>query len=936
MAVHACPPFAPPRLIERTEATDQGEWLGKAFRDAEASGVFTKQREGFDADFSRRATKDLGRMLPMDLRTLEEYAIKRGWLRLDKVASKKAGEKIIKPGRMDAEEAGYANALFKVYLESTAGGVKQLADNFLMKVKAGEDATTEGLQFAQQMQGVSRFGGYVLGWDQQIGRGLRQSGLIKTDATMGADLAAGAPMVDALGNAGEYSDRFRQIAGMLQDPGRSQEGVHELINLAKRVQFLDDPHKISKATLGMEVAGNAWSELFINGLLSSPATFVSNAMGVVWAAARPLMQLGAAELWATTGLAGSGVARQAAAEATATLGEMYSAINDALQIGWHAARTETSLYQTVSKGIHGETANNLAKNFGMEPLPTGVYDTITKVGEYVRLPSRALLGTDEFAKHLSIRGEVAARGVRRAALAGVDIADKKALQEFVQKEAESAFNLHSPELWEKYKLDSVYNLASGLQVGSGRTVAETAAEATFQEPNALASKVNELLGKFPVLRPFLPFVRTPLNILKQGVFESTGMAAIAKGIELTMHNPTNAVMAIQQELLKDPAETFRVAGQIALTTAMGASIYGMAMSGQITGGGPGRWTAGRNGKAVQDTWLAAGNVPYSIKVGDQTISFDRFGEPLAIVMRMVSDLGMYSAYMTQEEQEETFSGMVSIMASGMYQASFLQGVESLVKLGQEDNDMALGAAVQNWMATQTPFGGLLAFVDRVQDPYKGAYQGASFAEVMRVHEDTFGTGIFGKLANRIPGLGSAPQLVDQLTGRPVPVVPGIGPGGLNALQMAVPVFPRNNKVDEVWQAVFDIKGSYMEKKPAYKLSAAEQQQLNALMASSQVGGQTLGQRILAFRRRADVQQYVSNRGAAVSSTAFAIEKQLNEIINEHYMQALMKLETGNDQVMMRSRLHDAKALAAESNDIDGVRQINTQIDDLYQRARRGY
>ena len=126
---------------------------------------------------------------------------------------------------------------------------------------------------------------------------------------------------------------------------------------------------------------------------------------------------------------------------------------------------------------------------------------------------------------------------------------------------------------------------------------------------------------------------------------------------------------------------------------------------------------------------------------------------------------------------------------------------------------------------------------------------------MRVHEDAFGTGMFGQMANRLPGVGSAPQLVDQLTGNPVPIVPGVGKTGLNPLQMAIPVMPRNSPADAVWQAVFDIKGAYTEVKPndAGEVTQPEQQRFNALMAGTRVGGRTLAQRILAVRKRPDVQ-----------------------------------------------------------------------------------
>jgi hypothetical protein len=883
--------------------------------------------------------KELQRIVPMDWDELTKYSIARGWIKMDKAASKKAGADVFKTKTLSGEEEGFVASVFDTYLLSLAGGTKQMADNFLMKVNAKEDATIEGLQFAKQMQGMSRFGGYVLGWDQSVGRGLRQRGLIRSldqtaEAMASEGLAPGA--MDALGNPGEYEDVFKGIAAKLQDPSQSAQGVDELIRLAKRVQFLDEPHMISKATLGMEVAGNAWNEVFINGMLSSPATFVTNLMGTIWTPARVLLQMGTAEAWAQTGLWGSKEARIVAAEAGASLAAMQSAFNDAWQIGWHAARTETAIYQKTSKGIASEHINANLEAAGLDPMSAQWNKWIDGLGGIVRLPSRALLGTDEFAKHLAIRGEVAARGVRRAAQQGIDLTDSKALQGFLQKEAEGAFNLHRPELWEKYKLDSIYNLQSGVEEAGGRTIAQVAAESTFQEPNAVAKKINDLLGKAPVLRPFMPFVRTPLNILKQG-FEGTGVPALFKGLSITARHPTTAVLEIQKELLKDPAETFRIAGQIALTTALAGSVYGMAMNGQITGGGPGRWTAGRNGKAAQDAWVAAGNIPYSVKVGDAAIPFDRFGEPVAIVLRMFADLGMHAAYMDGKDQEEVFAGIVGITSSAWYQASFLKGLEIFTKLGQQDNDMAAGQAVQNWFATQTPFGGLLAYVDRVADPYKGAYEGASFVDMLKVTEDAFGTGIFGKAANRFPGVGSTPQLIDQLTGKPVAVVPGVGPGGLNALQMAIPVLPRGQSVDGVWKAVYDIKGSYIEKRPTgVKLTPKEQQQLNALMARSTVNGQTLQQRVMAFRQRADVEQYVTNRGAALTGVRTGIEKELDRIIADHFDQALLQLNMSNGDVLKRSQAVEAMRTLAEANDIQGTQQVSGQLDDLYQRALRGY
>ena len=81
----------------------------------------------------------------------------------------------------------------------------------------------------------------------------------------------------------------------------------------------------------------------------------------------------------------------------------------------------------------------------------------------------------------------------------------------------------------------------------------------------------------------------------------------------------------------------------------------------------------------------------------------------------------------------------------------------------------------------------------------------NFAEV------EMGKGLFGKALNKLPGVETQPLLIDQITGEPVPIVPGTGPNGLNPLMQAIPFFPRQSKADAVWDAVYDILGSYSQK-----------------------------------------------------------------------------------------------------------------------------
>ena len=354
-----------------------------------------------------------------------------------------------------------------------------------------------------------------------------------------------------------------------------------------------------------------------------------------------------------------------------------------------------------------------------------------------------------------------------------------------------------------------------------------------------------------MLKPFIPFVTTPTNILKQGLYESTGLDAAGKTFNIAKangFNPVNTFNEIQTQLLNDPADTFRIGGQVAFMTLVGGTVYGMAMNGTITGGGPEQWATGYNARKAQQAWVAAGNVPYSIDVGNGVrIPLAKLGEPFATPLRMIADLGMYSGFMDRTQQDKNFAQIIGIMAAGVFEASFLQGLDNLmtiIRSGAEGNvDYELGRGVQNFVATQMPFGSLLAFADRVNNPYRAAYEGATFSEMLNFAEIEMGRGVFGKLVNKIPGVETQPQLIDQITGEPVPIVPGTGEFGMNPLLQAVPFFPRQSSADPVWDAIYAIQGSYTEKGlgDAIKPTTTEQQAFNKLMSQTKINGKTVAQ-----------------------------------------------------------------------------------------------
>ena len=913
---------------------------------------------GTKRQFQERAARDLRNMLPMKPSELEQYMLDQGWFRRD-------ANQELQPGaamKRFEGEMGYVNAVMKVYLEGRSQAVKQLADNFLMKVKAGESSLQEGLLLAQQMQSMARFGAQVTYMDKELAGGLAQSSFIR-DMPKGRFDNAGQVMGEAVDNPGQYEDVFKGIYGKLSG-GDVEGGTAELLDLARKISFLENPHEISKQALGMRIAGNAWNEVWINGLLSSPLTFTTNALSAAYAVARPMLTYGAAKTLALGGMDNvyGKLAEQVAAESAAAITQIFQSFNDALALGVRAFKTESALYSNnIAPSITSNAVNTLLEQSGKAARVEGeMADLIDTVGGLIRVPGRGLMGADEFSQHLAYRGRVAALAVRKAGRDGIDLTDATKVSEYIQREMDLAFDLKNPDSVLRWKRNEAYNLESGTNdlefltgvQGSGRTINQEAAESTFQEANGLADAVNGVINKFPPLKPFVPFVRTPVNIIKAGFVESTPVKAIweAGGSlrDAAMASPTEKMLKLQQRLLQDPDESFRIAGQIAFTSALGGAVWGMVMSGNMTGGGPGKWTvsSGPDGtknprqlRKAQQAWLAAGNIPYSLKIPgtDTWIPLDRFGEPFSITLRIIADMGMYSGYMQRDEQDQLMGAWAGITASGLFNSSFAKGIYDLMGIMRgEDADYVFSQQARNYVATQLPFGSFMAYVDRLQNPYKSVYQETSMRDIFALHEDAFGRGLFGKLAAKIPGVETAPQLIDQLTGQPVPITPGTGPNGLNPFQQAIPLFPRQSKADDTWQTVMDVMGSYQEKSAPIDLTEDEQQQFNQLMSEVTINGMTVSSAIRNFRNRADAREFIEKKGAVLSGRRFQVQLDFNNMLNEYKNLALLELQKVNTDVLERTRLFEASNEFRRQNDLEGAKEITSQIDSLLQRARLGY
>ena len=924
----ACSPHTPPFVSELGE--DGYTVINDAFKTEGVAERFWAGRLP-DAVAIGRLKNYLSNALPLSFDELDQFFIEQGWL-------KKSGD--IKINSIDnLQELGFAAAVTKTYLESRAAGMQLLADNFLKKISEGQLAMTEALQFAGQMQGLSKFINVAAKIDQKTGQALRIQGLRKRDAAMVERMGLKDIAVadETVAEAEKYMTMLDLVREKL-NTGRTTEAYDDLITFAKRVQFVDNPMDIARTFRDVHLPAKMFDEMWINGVLSGPQTLITNATSFAWAVARPMFQLGAATIMEPLF---PKTAQLAAAEASATLNAMYSSLNDAWQIGWKAGKMEREAYARYAGGSTLEyksqaiTYDNLNQQLGGR-LDPGLEDIVNTIGGYVRLPSRILMGTDQFTKHLAIRGEIAAQGIQRAVRDGVELSDKAAVAKYLDNELNRALLNRGTE---DEKLSAAYDYYEKLLLESDTS--------TFQEENKLARSISDVMNKAPYLKPFMPFVRTPLNILKQGFVESTGLDAVMTTVGIIKDDPLHSIMKIQQELMRDPGESFRLAGQIGFTTAMFGSFYMMAQSGLITGGGPGRWAKDGPNGAAQTAWERAmnaeGRVPYSIRIGDTSVPFDRVGEPLAIVLRMAADLGMFADYTSVAEQDNAMFGAVAIISSGLFNASFLKNINDITMLLRDTSadalNKSLGVQAQNYFASFTPFGGFLNYVDKIGDPYRHAYRGATFTDMVTHLENTFSTGLFAKAADRFPGVSATPLLIDQITGQPVPSYTGGGPQGLNPLQMAVPFFPRGvESADKTWRQIYEIAGSYREKRPQsnqVQLTIGEQQKLNKRMAEIRLDGMTVSEAINRFYQTPQVQDYVKRSGGLVPSLKADVERELDSITRAYMEAALDDISASDLSLIQRRALAVDTYQKERAGDIEGVRTNRRQITELLQLAGTG-
>jgi hypothetical protein len=184
---------------------------------------------------------------------------------------------------------------------------------------------------------------------------------------------------------------------------------------------------------------------------------------------------------------------------------------------------------------------------------------------------------------------------------------------------------------------------------------------------------------------------------------------------------------------------------------------------------------------------------------------------------------------------------------------------------------------------------------------------------------------------------------DQILGEPIPLYPGMGPEGINASEMAIPLFPR--KVDEANPAVKawnEIVGSFTRYKPhastpEFRLTPEEEGLLAQKMGTIKIGGVTFAQAIMSIYNRKEVQAYLATRGMRYGKLNSDNEwaKELNKLRRLYGQAAYYEMLGTSESLFAREAARIQLQEAKEGLDGELVIEKKNALRGLYERARTG-
>lgn len=520
--------------------------------------------------------------------------------------------------------------------------------------------------------------------------------------------------------AGRALGSFRIVAESASAQNRAIREALESAGGADTVRFIADGvaqlehagqiNQFVRLSAGKKTK-DAIYEAWINGLLSSPATHTVNVLGnsmtIGWAVGERKVAS-----WIGRALGDQNIPD---GEVAAQLKGMVEGAKDGMRLSWKALKTGVpsdpiQKIETIGRRSISAEALELSGTAGK---------FADYLGETVRVPGRLLTASDELFKAIGYRMELNAQAYKTAYNEGLR-GDQLALRmdNIIKNPPE---NLHL------------------FAIDAGRYQ-------TFTKPLGEAGQaIQKAVTRIPGARVIVPFMRTPTNIIKY-VGERTVLAPLAKGV--------------REEIAAGGARRDMALAKIATGTMIMAASADYTLSGQITGAGP-------TNSAMRNILRETGWQPYSIRVGDTFMAYNRL-DPIGATVGIAADIAEIIGQTGEFDALDLATASVASVAQNVTSKTYLSGVSQLFEvLASASSDPGKNNRnAQRWIerlaGSVIPAG--IAQLERTLNPELSATQG-----------------IIEKIKSRIPGYSDDLPPRRNIFGEPIILSGGLGPDIMSPL-----------------------------------------------------------------------------------------------------------------------------------------------------------
>jgi GGDEF domain-containing protein len=419
-------------------------------------------------------------------------------------------------------------------------------------------------------------------------------------------------------NAKNQAESLADLSEQIKNGGFDDKDITKLVNYINKSKDLS---AINKAPYWKKTL-NSMYEIWLNwGLLSNPVTHTAN---ITSNALTSLIRTAAEKPVAT--LVDPFVARIQKRKTERFMGEIFPEVQGQLTaitriFGAGKTGLDQGGIKTMIRAI-GREFEQVQGMFGEKiEYPAQIRGL---AGELIRGPGNALQAGDLVFKKIVYEGEVLSRAYRQARIEGLrGGAFKRRSEELVKKVADPAT---------EDKIAAQIRRAS-MQEAQYRTYTQALGN--------IGRNIMRTRNAIPGARYIVPFIRTPLNILKYGLERLPGTGYLTLYKKITSGEIKGAEISDQIAKL--------IVGHI-----MAIPMVLAARAGIITGSGP-------EDKNERKALEASGWQPYEFKLRDLAYSFRRL-EPLATILGIAAD---FVEIARATKDEDKLSGLAAQLAGSI-------------------------------------------------------------------------------------------------------------------------------------------------------------------------------------------------------------------------------------------------------------------------------